>query len=66
MVLKLSKALAVIGGAVVAALVAYVGAVGGWGLSPDVAAYLVGTLVGLVGGTGVAGIMGWLPEEDWE
>jgi hypothetical protein len=63
---KLSKALAVVGGSVVVALVGYVGAVGGWGLSPDVAAYLVGTLVGLVGGTGVAGVMGWLPDDDWE
>lgn len=61
---KALKALAIVGGSVVVALVGYAGAVGGWGLPPDVSLWLVGTTVGLLGGTAVAGVMGWLPQED--
>jgi hypothetical protein len=63
---KLIKVTLILAASVAVALVAYAGAVGGWGIPSGVAVYLVGTLVGLVGGTGVADVMGWLPGDDWE
>jgi hypothetical protein len=63
---KLCRVALILVASVAVALVAYAGAVGGWGVPSDMAAWVVGTAVGLVGGTGVAGVMGWLPGDDWE
>jgi hypothetical protein len=66
MVTKLFKVALILAASVAVALVAYAGAVGGWHLPEDVAAWVVGSSVGMFAGTGVAGVCGWLPDDDWE